>query len=355
MHTSPPPYSALPTGRGASFNPPIRFERLHVEPDPDCAAEEQPNPRTQFFYDATTTLLTKNDSPDVGFTYGLNAYRGCEHGCSYCYARPYHEYLGWSSGLDFETKILVKLRAAEILRSELSARRWQAQPIGMSGVTDCYQPAERQFKLTRQCLQVCAELRHPISIITKNALITRDIDILQELARYNCVGVYLSVTTLDMELGGTMEPRASRPAARLRAIRELSSAGIPVGVMVAPMIPGLTEHELPAIVEAAAEAGASRAGYILLRLPHSVKDVFTQWLEDHLPSKKARVLSQLREYRGGKLADSSWETRFSGKGPYAEQLAKLFEISSKRAGLTEEHWHLTTEHFRKPGEQLSLF
>lgn len=354
MNTSPPPFSAVPHGRGAVFNPPNRFERLHVEADPDCPPEERPNPRTQFFYDATETLLAKNDSPDVGFEYGFNAYRGCEHGCAYCFARPFHEYLGWSSGLDFETKIMVKLRAPELLRSELSAPRWRAQPIAMSGVTDCYQPAERQFRLTRRCLEVCAELRHPILIITKNALVTRDLDLLQELARYNCVGVHVSVTTLDPELGGRMEPRASRPAARLRAIRELSAAGIPVGVMVAPTIPGLTEHELPAILEAAAEAGARRAGFILLRLPHAVKELFSAWLDEHYPTKKARILDRLRTLRGGKLYDSTWGKRMSGEGIFAEQLDQMFEVTARRVGLTQERWTLATEHFRKPGEQLSL-
>src|SRR3954465_9379514 len=235
MNTSHNPLAPIPA-RGGAVNAPSRFERLHVGIDPDCVDEERPHPRTQFFIDATESLLTKNDSPDVGFSYGINSYRGCEHGCAYCFARPYHEYLGFSSGLDFETKIMVKLRAPELLRAELSAPKWQAQPIAMSGVTDCYQPAERQFRLTRRCLEVCAELRHPIFIITKNALVTRDLDVLQELARYQCIAVHLSVTTLDPELGGKMEPRASRPAARLRAIHELSAAGIPVGVMVAPII-----------------------------------------------------------------------------------------------------------------------
>lgn len=354
MHTYPPPYSAVPHGRGAAFNPPNRFERLHVEPDPDCPPEESVAPRTQFFHDATESLLAKNESPDVGFTYGFNVYRGCEHGCAYCFARPFHEYLGWSSGLDFESKILVKLRAPQLLRAELSAPRWQAQPIAMSGVTDCYQPAERQFRLTRQCLEVCAELRHPIFIITKNALITRDLDVLQELARYQCVSVHLSVTTLDADLGGQMEPRASRPTARLKAIRELSRAGIPVGVMVAPTIPGLTEQEMPAILEAAAEAGATRAGYILLRLPHGVKDIFSRWLDDHVPTKKARILDRLRSLRGGRLYDSSWGSRMSGEGVFAQQLEQVFEISARRAGLKQDPWKLSTEHFRKPGEQLGL-
>lgn len=360
MNTSPTPiptvpFSAFP-GRGAGVNPPNRFERLHVEPDPDAEPEERASPRTQFFHDATESILAKNDSPDVGFSYGINAYRGCEHGCAYCFARPYHEYLGWSSGLDFETKIMVKLRAPELLRRELSAKKWQAQPIAMSGATDCYQPAERQFKLTRGILEVCAELRHPIFIITKNALVTRDLDLLAQLARYQCIGVHVSVTTLDPDLGGKMEPRASRPAARLRAIRELSAAGIPVGVMVAPVIPGLTEHELPAILEAAAEAGARRAGYVLLRLPFAVKDVFTAWLDQHEPGKKARVLDRLKTLRGGgKLYDSEWGKRMSGEGIFAEQLRAMFDVAARRAGLNQEQFTLSTDHFRKPGEQLSLF
>jgi DNA repair photolyase len=355
MNTSPiNPGSAI-MGRGANVNPPNRFERLHVEPDPDWPPEECPNPRTQFFYDSTESLLTKNDSPDVGFMYGLNSYRGCEHGCAYCFARPYHEYLGFSSGLDFETKIMVKLRAPELLRKELSAKRWQPQPIAMSGATDCYQPAERKFKLTRACLQVCAELRHPIFIITKNALVTRDLDVLTELSRFQCIGVHVSVTTLDSELGGKMEPRASRPPARLRAIRELADAGIPVGVLVAPVVPGLTDHEMPAILEAAAAAGAKRAGYVLLRLPFAVKDVFTQWLDDHEPTKKARILDRLRTLSGGKLYSSEWGKRMSGEGIFADHMSSLFEVSARRAGLNQEQFSLSTAHFRRPGgEQLTL-
>jgi DNA repair photolyase len=355
MNTSAPvPQSAI-HGRGTSINPANRFERLHFEADPDSPPEERPHPRTEFYHDATESLLTKNDSPDVGFMYGLNSYRGCEHGCAYCFARPFHEYLGWSSGLDFETKIMVKTRAPELLRRELSAKRWQPQPIAMSGVTDCYQPAERQFKLTRACLQVCAELRHPIFIITKNALVTRDLDVLSELARYQCVAVHVSVTTLDPELGGKMEPRASRPAARLRAIEELASAGIPVGVMVAPVIPGLTDHEMPSILEAAASAGAKRAGYVLLRLPFAVKEVFTQWLDDHAPGKKARILDRMRTLGGGKLYSSEWGKRMTGDGIFAEQLSSMFDVSARRAGLNTDSFSLSIEHFRRPGEQLSLF
>ena len=351
----PTPSGFIP-GRGANVNPPNRFEPLILEPDPDCPPDERPHPRTQFFFDASESLLTTNDSPDLPFTIGLNPYRGCEHGCAYCFARPYHEYLGWSSGLDFETRILVKLRAPALLRAELSKPRWQPQSIAMSGVTDCYQPCERQFRITRGCLEVCAELRQPISIVTKNALVTRDVDLLAELARHQATAVYLSITTLDSDLAGQLEPRASRPAARLRAIRELSAAGIPVGVMVAPVIPGLTDHELPAILEAAAAAGARSAGYIVMRLPHSVKEVFLQWLDDHVPTKKARVLDRVREIRGGQLNVSEWGARLKGEGIFAEQLRDLFRVSTRRAGLSPDRFPLSAAHFLRPGgEQLNLF
>jgi DNA repair photolyase len=357
MNTSPLPASGAIPGRGASLNPSNRFERLHLEPDPDDCDVPDPHAtprRTEFFHDTTTTLLTRNDSPDIRYEYGLNAYRGCEHGCAYCYARPYHEYLGWSSGLDFETKVMVKLRAPDILHRELTALRWRPQPIAMSGATDCYQPAERQFKLTRACLEVCAELRHPIFIITKNALVTRDLDVLTRLAAHDCVSVYMSITTLDPNLGGKLEPRASRPAARLRAIRELSAAGIPVGVLAAPMIPGLTDHELPAILEAAAEAGARVASYTSLRLPFAVKDVFMRWLDDHEPGKKARVLDRLRQLGGGQLYASDWGKRLTGQGILAEQLRNVFEVTARRAGLNRVSFRLATAHFRRPGEQLTL-
>ena len=356
MPAPPPnPHSPIP-GRGAHTNPPNRFEPLMLEPDPDCPPEERPHPRTQFFFDASESLLTRNDSPDLPFTFGLNPYRGCEHGCAYCFARPYHEYLGWSSGLEFETKILVKLRAPDLLRAELSSRHWQPEAISMSGITDCYQPCERQFRVTRGCLEVCAEFRQPISIVSKNALVTRDLDVLEELNRHQCIAVYVSVTTLDADLAGKLEPRASRPAARLRAIRELSAAGIPVGVMVAPVIPGLTDHEMPAILEAAAAAGAKRAGYIVMRLPYAVKDVFLQWLDDHAPTKKARVVDRVQQLRGGKLNVSEWGARLKGEGVFAEQLRGLFQISARRAGLNLERVALSTAHFRRPGgEQLTLF
>jgi DNA repair photolyase len=356
VNTSPATSRPAIPGRGAAHNPPNRFERLHVEPDPDAPPEERPHPRTEFFFDASESILTQNDSPDIPYTWGVNPYRGCEHGCAYCFARPYHEYLGWSSGLDFETKIMVKLRAPALLRREFESPRWKADGITLSGVTDCYQPCERQFRLTRGCLEVCAEFRNPVSIVTKNALVARDREVLAPLAQIGAAAVYVSVTTLDTDLAGKLEPRASRPAARLRAIRELADAGIPVGVMVAPTIPGLTDHEMPAILDAAAAAGATRAGYIVLRLPHAVKDVFLQWLDDHAPGKKARVIDRIREIRGGKLNVSTWGERMRGEGIFAEQIRALFEISTRRAGLGTERRTHNASHFRRPGGvQLNLF
>lgn len=358
MNTSPFRPDAAIHGRGPAINPPNRFERLHVERDPDAAIaeEERPHPRTQFFHDATESILSANDSPDVSFTYSVNPYRGCEHGCAYCYARSYHDYLGWSAGLDFETRILVKLRAPELLRAELSSPRWEPQSITFSGATDCYQPAERHFRLTRACLEVCAEFRNPAAIITKSALVTRDLDVLTQLAAVQAVAVFVSVTSLDADLAGKLEPRGARPQQRLRAIRELAAAGIPVGVMVAPIIPGLTDHEMPSILEAAAAAGAVTAGYTIMRLPHAVKDVFLHWLDDHVPGKKDRVLSRVREIRGGKLNVSDWGQRMRGEGIFADQIRELFSVAARRAGLAARRLDLSTAHFRPPGgRQLTLF
>jgi DNA repair photolyase len=355
MHTSPTgAFPPLP-GRGTQSNPPNRFERLHLEPDPDCPPEERPHPHTQFFFDATESILVENDSPDIPFTFGINPYRGCEHGCAYCFARPYHEYLGWSSGLDFETKILVKLRAPELLRRELSSPRWRPQSITLCGATDCYQPAERQFRVTRRCLEVLAEFRNPVAIVTKSALVTRDRDVLAELARHHACAVYVSVTTLDAGLAGKLEPRAARPAHRLHAIRELANAGIPVGVMVAPIIPGLTDHEMPAILAAAAASGAKRAGCTVLRLPYAVKEVFLQWLDDHVPGKKARIVSRIRAMRGGRLNVSEWGRRMRGEGIFAEQVRALFLTAARRAGLKTDRLELSAAAFRRPGgEQLTF-
>ncbi len=273
-----------------------------------------------------------------------------------CYARPTHEYLGYSAGLDFETKIMVKEQAAALLRQELSDPKWRPQVLAMSGVTDPYQPIEREREITRRCLKVLAEFRNPVGIVTKNALVTRDIDLLSELAKYDAVAVFISVTTLDPALCGVLEPRTSRPAKRLEALRRLTDAGIPAAVMVAPVIPGLTDHEIPAIIAAAAKAGARRAGMVMLRLPHAVKDLFEAWLEHHVPEKKTKVLNRIRAIRGGRLNDPRFGSRMEGEGVFAEQIAALFRLACKKAGFSPDGPRLSTAHFRRPqGPQLSLF
>lgn len=358
----PSPSPTAPAGRGTGLQPANRFERIVVAPDPDDAEldehgvpVERPLPRTQFYEDATETILNRYDSPDLGAGWGVNPYRGCEHACAYCFARPFHDYLGWNSGIDFETRILVKTRAPALLRAELSSARWRPAPIALSGVTDCYQPVERRLRLTRGCLEVMAELRQPVGIITKNFLVTRDLDLLSGLARHDAASVFVSVTTLDADLAGRLEPRASRPEHRLRAIRLLAEAGVPVGAMVAPVIPGLTDHEVPAILDAVAAAGARRAGYVVLRLPHAVKDVFLDWLDRHAPAKKERVVARLRALHGGRLYDSTFGARLRGEGIFAEQIKQLFDVSARRAGLNREEFKLSTAHFRRPGgTQLEL-
>ncbi len=343
-------------GRGSASNPKNRFESLERIPDPPEDNDEIPSPHTQFFSDTTKSIIAYNDSPDVGFDASVNAYRGCEHGCIYCYARPTHEYLGFSAGLDFETKIMVKEDAPELLRKELSSPRWQPQVLAMSGVTDCYQPVEKKRQLTRRCLEVLLAFRNPVVIVTKNYLVTRDIDILRELARYQCVGVTISLTTLDPKLCSVMEPRASSPARRLAAIKAIAEADIPVGFLQAPMIPGLTDSEAPAIARAAAEAGASFAGYVALRLPFAVKSLFEQWLEQHFPERKEKVINRIRSMRGGKLNDPNFKSRMRGEGIFAEQMAELFELACKKAGINKRWPELTTKNFRAPGSsQLSLF
>jgi DNA repair photolyase len=342
--------------RGAAENPPNRFEKIHLEPDADWNPDEDVLPRTQFFKDHSASVISRSDSPDVGFMTSLNPYRGCEHGCIYCYARPTHEYLGFSAGLDFESKIMVKEDAPELLRAELSLPKWQPNVIFMSGVTDCYQPVERKLKLTRRCLEVLAEFRNPVFIVTKNHLVTRDIDVLGELARHNAASVWLSITTLDSELRKIMEPRTSPPVARLAALRELSAAGIPVGVNAAPMIPGLTDHEIPAILKAAYEAGARAAGYTVVRLPYTVAPLFEKWLETHFPDRKDKVLNRLRAMHGGKVYNSEWHKRFGGEGIFAEQIERMFEVAKRKAGFTDEPQELSTGAFRRPGgTQLGLF
>jgi DNA repair photolyase len=344
-----------PPARGAGSNPPNRFEQLTLERDADWDPESDPLPRTQFLRDRSSSILSYNDSPDLGFEASLNPYRGCEHGCIYCYARPTHEYLGFSSGLDFETKIMVKEDAPRLLREQLSSPGWVPKVIALSGVTDPYQPVERRLELTRRCLEVLAEFRNPVTIVTKNNLVTRDVDLLAELATCHAVAVFISVTSLDTELRKILEPRTSPPAARLAAIGALAKAGIPTGVLVAPVIPGLTDHEIPAIVAAAAAAGAAFAAHTVLRLPYSVAPLFEEWLTRHLPDKKDKILHRIRALRGGKLNNSEFGSRMTGEGIFAEQIARLFDVACRKAGWSGQGPELSTAHFRKPGgAQLEL-
>ena len=364
MDDEPAPVPLDPTpwlrGRGAVVNPQNRFEHTRTERDPDDPdqwnPDEQSAPGTTFVPDATKSVITTNASPDIPFDVSLNPYRGCEHGCSYCYARPYHEYLGMSAGLDFESRILVKHEAPRLLRQELSAPTWKPQVLNLSGVTDCYQPAERIHRITRGCLEVLAEFRNPVVMITKNRLITRDLDLLQELHRHRAIAVTISVTTLRQDLAATLEPRASAPRARLAAIRTLADAGIPVGVNIAPIIPGLTDREMPAIMRAAADAGAFRAAFSLVRLPHAVKDLFSAWLDHHAPAAKHKVLSAIASTRGGALNDPGFGSRMRGEGPLAQLIADQFRLQRARCGLDAEWPELSTAGFRSPhGRQLSIF
>ncbi len=360
-------------GRGTAENPANRFERIHVEVDPEVGPpapaeaweggpdDLEPRLATELLRDTSRSLITRNDSPDVPFSASLNPYRGCEHGCVYCYARPTHEYLGFSAGLDFETRIMVKEDAPRLLREELAAPGWQPQTLAMSGVTDPYQPVERRLRITRGCLEVLAEARQPVGVITKNELVTRDIDLLGELARHQAAGVVLSITSLDADLARRMEPRASHPRDRLKAVAQLAAAGIPVGVMVAPIVPGLTDHEIPSILEAAAAAGATGAGYTIVRLPGAVTGLFTAWLERHYPDRRDKVLNRIRDLRGGRLNDPRFGSRMRGEGIFAEQIHGLFVSSRRRLGLDQPRPALSAAAFRRPARpapttgQLHLF
>ncbi len=343
-------------GRGTPTNPPNRFERLAYLPVIESPDDEERAVKTQYLKDASRSLITYNDSPDVGFDASINPYRGCEHGCIYCYARPYHEYLGFSAGLDFETKILVKEDAPELLRAELASPKWQPKVVAISGVTDAYQPIERKLQLTRRCLEVLAEFRNPVIIVTKNQLVTRDIDILKELASVNAAAVCVSVTTLDAELARVMEPRTSTPENRIEAIRALAEAGVPVRVLAAPIIPGLTDHEIPSIIQAAARAGARHAGYVVVRLPHGVGELFENWLEEHFPDRKRKVLNRIREIRGGKLNDPNFGSRMRGEGVFAEQINSMYKLACRKFGIEPGAAELSTAAFRRLAlPQLSLF
>ncbi len=351
-------------GRGAAIQPAnpylsvqVENDLEHVEWDEEYLAQLD-RPPTQYLIDDSQSIVTENDSPDIGFRFGINPYRGCSHGCSYCYARPGHEYLGLSAGLDFETKVVIKPRAAELFRDFLARPNWRPEPIAFSGVTDCYQPAEREFRITRACVEVAAECLQPIGIITKNALVCRDIDLLSQLAAHRATRVSLSITTLDAQLARVMEPRTSSPDARLRAIRELNTAGVPANVMVAPIIPGLNDSEIPTILAAAREAGARSAGYTLLKLPTTVRPVFLDWLTRMQPDKAERVQSLIRSTRGGRMNDPQFGRRQVGTGNIAEIIGDSFRLWLKKLGYAEHGWSLNVADFCPPmptSGQLRLF
>jgi DNA repair photolyase len=324
---------------GSHIDPPNRYNKFHLERDLEHLEWDQEYQKEnidrgiEYIEDNSQTIVSENNSPDIPFRYSLNPYRGCIHACAYCYARPSHEYLGFNAGIDFETKIVVKKRAADLFRDFLSKKNWTAQPITFSGVTDCYQPAERTFQLTRQCLEVALECRQPISIVTKNALVLRDLELLRALSANNLAHVYLSLTSLDPELARDMEPRTSIPSARLRAIQELAAAGIPVGVMTAPLIPGLNDSEIPQLLHAAKEAGAVTANYVLLRLPLTVEQVFIEWVQRNRPNYAEKIVGRLRSTRDGKMNSSKWGERMVGHGEIARQIQKMFLVFRKKYGL----------------------
>lgn len=342
-------------GRGTAKNPVNRFEKIDFVP----AEEEIGNfnkPKTVFYKDKTKKIITYNSSPDIPFEASINPYRGCEHGCIYCYARPNHEYLGLSAGLDFETKIFVKENAPILLRKELLAKKWIPRPIAISGVTDCYQPCEKHFQITRECLRVLSEFRNPAGIVTKNYLITRDIDILKELSQFSGAYVAISITTLDPELARKMEPRASQPSYRLKAIEKLTENGIPVMVLIAPVIPGLTDHEIPKIIEQSVNSGASGAGYVMLRLPHGVKELFSDWINNHYPDRKNKIIHRIESVRNGKLNSTEFFNRMKGEGVFADQIKNMFNLSCKKAGISKNNFNFNCTQFRRPTEnQLEMF
>ncbi|OYV43777.1 MAG: radical SAM protein [Acidocella sp. 20-57-95] len=349
-------------GRGTGFNPPVRFDSAHIEAFDDGwnIPEEAAKPQTSLIRDASRSIITPNDSPDLGFDRSVNPYRGCEHGCIYCFARPSHAYLGMSPGLDFETKIIFKPEAASLLEKELSKPGYKAQPLVLGSNTDPYQPLERTLKLTGALLEVLERFNHPVIIVTKSAGVLRDIDSLSRMAAKNLVQVFISVTTLDAGLARAMEPRAASPQRRLAAIRGLAQAKIPVGIFASPMIPGLNDAELEKILEAGAAAGASSASSILLRLPHELGELFTDWLHTHMPERAAHVLSLIRQIRGGSLNDAKFHTRFAGSGPYAELLTRRFMRAAKQFGLSTQKTQLEMGLFTVPNAQpkatqLSLF
>lgn len=347
-------------GRGALDNPDGRFEKFLTEDDPDGYEPEDFEGRqiaTRIFLDTARTIVATNDSPDVGMEASINPYRGCEHGCIYCFARPTHEYFGLSAGIDFETKIFAKPDATKLLAEKMASKSWEPKVLMLSGVTDCYQPLEKKMKLTRGCLEVLRDFRNPAVIVTKNHLVTRDADVLAEMAAHNLIHVKISLTTLESSLARKMEPRASTPHMRLRAIETLAKAGVPVGIMMGPILPGLTEHEIPALLEVAAKAGALSAHYTMLRLPWGVKDLFESWLSEHYPDRAKKVLNHLRDMHGGQVYRAEFGGRMRGNGVYAAQIGQMFALYKKRFGLDRRGLGLSVDGFRRDArsDQLTLF
>ncbi len=348
-------------GRAAQANPKNRFEKFSLENfkndelDYFVEAKDEIKIPTKFFIDESKSVIAKNDSYDVGFEYSFNPYRGCEHGCIYCYARPSHEFLGFSSGTDFESKIMIKKDAPKLLEAEFNKKNYKPDFIMFSGNTDCYQPVERKLKITREVLKICLKYRNPVSIITKNELVQRDIDILQEMAELNLVSVCLSITSLDRNLTRKMEPRTSSPERRLQTIEKIAAKNIPVGVNIAPVIPGLNDEEIPSILKEASRCGATYAGHVMLRLPYAVKDLFLQWLKKEFPDRESKIINKIKEMRDGKLNESEFSTRFSAKGELAETIHSLFELSCKKYRLNINRTALRKDLFRRVTNQLEMF
>lgn len=341
-------------GRGVSDNPANRFDQIEIEADAEgygLADGDSKRCSTQYLLDKTRSIIAYNQSPDIGFDASINPYRGCEHGCVYCYARPTHEYFGLSAGLDFESRIFVKPDAPRLLESELSSNRWKPQTIALSGVTDCYQLVERSLKITRQCLEVLSRFRNPCCIVTKSHLVTRDIDILSRMAEWNGAAVFISLSSLRSELLDRLEPRAARPHKRLQAIQTLHEAGVPVGLLAAPAIPGLNDHELPRVIEAAAMRGARWARYVLLRLPHGLKDIVSEFFEREFPTHKDKIIHRIQSVRGGELNRTAFHERFRGQGEFAQQIESLVSLACKRHGLNQKVLKLNVDSFRRIHER----
>lgn len=345
-------------GRGTHLNPDNRFENIKLEILDEYLEEmkdEEVRPVTQFINDHTKSILSKNDSPDLSFMYSINPYRGCEHGCIYCYARPTHEYLGFSSGLDFETKIMIKKNAPALLEKEFTKKSYQPQVIILSGNTDCYQPAERKLEITRELLKVFLKFKNPAAIITKNSLVERDLDILKEMNKLNLIGVTISIPTLDKKIAQVMEPRTATPSRRLQTVENLSKAGIYVNVNVAPVVPGLTDDTIPFVLKSVADAGAKSAARVILRLPWQNKELFVNWVNKNFPERANKILNRVKSLREGELYNADWGKRMSGEGEWADTVKQIFRINCQKYGLNKERNILRTDLFERNPAQGRLF